>query len=253
MAARKAKIKYAKEDRANDPPWFDKSCRDTFGVRKVTKTTNKLKTCDSKQNRKSKQFEYFNKECEYKRSIFHRSKKRYNITKSDNDFKRMKADGKNYKKEVKLAQNTHNKNIRTNIKQLRKSKNTRDYWTIVADSKKNGSLNGPDEQNLHNFYNFFKELNSCNDLNHDATIDSPPFNPELDNPIRKDEIIKCIKKLKSNKASGIDNISNEFIKASSELMIDIYVSLFNMVFSSGQIPTRIYAFLQIQIRKHNAQ
>ena len=75
----------------------------------MTKTTNKLKTCDRKPNRKSKQFEYFNKECEYKRSIFHRSKKRYNITKSIKDFKRMKADGKEYKKEVRLAQNTHYK------------------------------------------------------------------------------------------------------------------------------------------------
>ena len=216
---------------------FDKSCKDTFGIRKVTKTTNKAKTFDDKPDRKSKKFEYFNKECEYKRSIFHRSKKRYNITKSAYDFKRMKEDGKDYKKELRSAQNTHNRNIRNNVKQLRKSKNTRDYWTFVADNKKNSSLNGPDDENLQNFYQFFKELNSCNDLNADDNIDSPPFNSELDMPITKDEIIKCIKKLKSNKASGIDNISNEFIKASSELMIDIYVSLFNIVFSSGQIPS----------------
>ena len=139
----------------------------------MTKTSNKLKTFDSKPNRKSKQFEYFNEECEYKRSIFHHSKRRYNITKPVDDFKRMKADGKEYKKELRLAQNTHNKNIRTSIKQLRKSKNTKDYWAIVADNKKNGSLNCPDEQNLQNFYNFFKELNSCNDLNDDESIDSP--------------------------------------------------------------------------------
>ena len=47
MAARKAKIKYSKGDRANDPPWFDKPCQDlkceikklAKKVRKCTKDT----------------------------------------------------------------------------------------------------------------------------------------------------------------------------------------------------------------------
>ena len=57
-----------------------------------------------------------------------------------------------------------------------------------------------------------------------------PFNAKLDIPITKDEILKCIKNLKTDKASGIDKICNEYIKASKDIMLDIYVKLFNLVF-----------------------
>jgi hypothetical protein len=42
--------------------------------------------------------------------------------------------------------------------------------------------------------------------------------------------------LKNNKASGEDLIANEYLKHSFEIMSDIYVKLFNLIFDKGLIP-----------------
>ena len=46
------------------------------------------------------------------------------------------------------------------------------------------------------------------------------------------EIRNFVNKLKNNKAVGIDRILNEFIKCSIELMIPLYVKLFNKILHS---------------------
>jgi hypothetical protein len=51
-----------------------------------------------------------------------------------------------------------------------------------------------------------------------------------------DEIKSAIKNLKNNKASGEDLIANEYLKHSFEVMSDIYVKLFNLIFDKGLIP-----------------
>ena len=62
----------------------------------------------------------------------------------------------------------------------------------------------------------------------DTTILNKPFNEE--------EIRKFVKKLKNNKAAGIDEILNEFIKCSIDIMIPLYIKLFNKVLDTGEIP-----------------
>ena len=54
--------------------------------------------------------------------------------------------------------------------------------------------------------------------------------------IQKDEIIKCIQKLKNNKSGGEDAIINEYIKTTSNQFIEIYEKLFNLIFDTGFIP-----------------
>ena len=75
-------------------------------------------------------------------------------------------------------------------------------------------------------------------------IDIPSLNDDMMNGqnynlnlyIQKDEIIKCIQKLKNNKAGGGDAIINEYIKATSNQFIEIYEKLFNLIFDTGFIP-----------------
>ena len=52
----------------------------------------------------------------------------------------------------------------------------------------------------------------------------------LDKPITKVEILENINKLKNNKAAGVDQICNEYIKNTKDIMIGIYEKLFNLVF-----------------------
>ncbi len=53
----------------------------------------------------------------------------------------------------------------------------------------------------------------------------------------EDEILGCIKNLKNNKAYGPDFIINEYIKATKDLMLPVYVKLFNVVLDTGVIPS----------------
>jgi hypothetical protein len=48
--------------------------------------------------------------------------------------------------------------------------------------------------------------------------------------ISKEEILKCIQKLKNEKACGEDEIINEYIKSTSNQFINIYEKLFNIIF-----------------------
>ena len=59
----------------------------------------------------------------------------------------------------------------------------------------------------------------------------------LNRRITPEEIQKVISSLKNGKAKGIDCIGNEEIKATENVMINVYCKLFNIVFDTGVIPT----------------
>ena len=50
-------------------------------------------------------------------------------------------------------------------------------------------------------------------------------------------MIRAIKRLKNNKACGLDNILNEFLKASCIKLIRVFVKLFNLVLLTGKMPS----------------
>jgi predicted CopG family antitoxin len=51
--------------------------------------------------------------------------------------------------------------------------------------------------------------------------------------ISKDEIFKCLRKLKNEKASGEDEIINEYIKSTVNQFINVYEKIFNVIFDNG--------------------
>ena len=93
--------------------------------------------------------------------------------------------------------------------------------------------------NLEVFFEFFKNSNSDNvNPSESANADFP--NVEIDNnlnePITEEEITKAIKSLKNGKAAGLDKITNEYIKSSSEALMTLYHRLFNKIFDTGFVP-----------------
>ena len=91
-------------------------------------------------------------------------------------------------------------------------------------------------------FNHFKELtseiNSQEHNNIDITqfIQTEDTGSILDKFITAEEILKVIRNLKNNKAAGPDYILNEYIVATKELLLPLYVKLFNRVLDSGKIP-----------------
>ena len=45
-----------------------------------------------------------------------------------------------------------------------------------------------------------------------------------------------IRTVKNNKASGIDDIVNEHLKSTLDLLLPVYFKLFNLILNSGNIP-----------------
>ena len=105
---------------------------------------------------------------------------------------------------------------------------------------KNDSVN--DAPYIKDFSDHFKSLNDgiCIDENKKAqlklTASNSSTNDVLDCPITDDEIRKCIDTLKNNKATGDDQILNEYIKSTADIMIKTYTKLFNVILDTGVIP-----------------
>lgn len=61
-------------------------------------------------------------------------------------------------------------------------------------------------------------------------------NINIDYRITEEEIIKCIRQLKSGKSSGTDGIKNEMLKVATPYIMCHLVKLFNSILNSGKFP-----------------
>ena len=96
---------------------------------------------------------------------------------------------------------------------------------------------------MGDLFKFFKNLNKAPDEllvqqeNFDTdlldNVNIGPLNEEINFCITQEEILRCIKKLKNNKACGEDYVVNEYIKSTSDLFLPTYEKIFNAIFNSG--------------------
>ena len=212
---------------------FESTAQETFG----SINTKKKKNTGKKSHFKP----WFNAECFRARNMYHRSRRLYNKYKTHYYKNMLKIVSKKYKKTLTY---TNRRFITEKSNQLRSLKNQhpREYWKIINSHKKSSES----QASLDDFYQFFKsinenseehtDLNSDNaDDNFDETSDINVEN-EVNQPITESEILKNVKLLKNNKASGIDNIVNEHIKSTVYLFLPIYCKLFNVILDTGIIP-----------------
>ena len=91
---------------------------------------------------------------------------------------------------------------------------------------------------LDELYIYFKEMNevenddikiviNLNENNHDDVLNARISQAELENAI----LI-----IRNDKSSGVDNVTNEYLKHNVYLMIPIYFKLFNFIFDKGVVP-----------------
>jgi hypothetical protein len=82
---------------------------------------------------------------------------------------------------------------------------------------------------------YWKILNNGDEIDipsvDDDTMNRHNYNLNL--YIQKDDIIKCIQKLKNNNSGGEDAIINEYIKTTSNQFIEIYEKPFCLIFDTG--------------------
>lgn len=149
--------------------------------------------------------------------------------------------GKLLKREIKAQ-----KEEAMNKIQEMESKNPTLFWKFVNNIKKKKENN--EDIDVEVFYDYFKSLheginNKSLDKEFRSKLEqlSDQFKGKqwvdiLDKDISKNELIEASRKLKNNKACGFDNITNEMIKCSIEIMSTCLIKLFNHILHSEKYP-----------------
>ena len=118
------------------------------------------------------------------------------------------------------------------------NKNSSDFWKTLKNSKVKSNPNtiSPD---IQDFVNHYKNL-LCSKKDNSSSLDTDTnetdkFTP-LDYPFTCKEVKLGIKNLKCGKSAGPDLILNEFIKATSNILLSTLTKLFNRILYTGTIP-----------------
>lgn len=211
---------------------FKECSKNTFGAMKSKKwggKTIKPSTVLSQP--------WFDGECHHARKIFRKAQQEFKKNKSNHNREILCTKGKDYKRVIAEKKSKYDQLIAEKIENL-KTKDSKKFWKmILPKNTKKGDKKGIETAILHEH---FEQLNKMpeghrrdeSDVNVDLGNDSV-----INREIRADEIRKVIKNLKNNKACGMDNILNEHIKATANILMDRYVELFNNVLTSGVIPS----------------
>ena len=177
----------------------------------------------------------YSKETKRKQKDYHKAKARHNKlrTKESHDF--LIAKSNDARKAVAKARALSKKKFVTKLNNL-KGKNPKLYWKLLQGNKKD-SINVPLEAFKKHFEELSVEAADTNSIYPFPEFDVRDLNTSsLNQPFSEQEIRKFVKNLKNNKAAGIDEIINEYIKSSIDLMLPIYIKLFNRVLDTGEIP-----------------
>ena len=195
---------------------------------------------NEEQQAKTANKEWFTEECSKARTEYRRAKSISNNSKNPIHRIRVQVTSRHYKRSMNKAINNYRFKISRDLKRLRKS-DSNIFWNIIKNNTQtHQAIPIPDR-----IFNFYKnasydeshEHNERHEQSEDSVVDDlSPTDSSLNIPISYDEVAKAIDKLKNGKSGGEDNIINEYIKLSSELLINRYVNLFNLILSSGVYP-----------------
>ena len=180
---------------------------------------------------------WYTKSCYEKRKQFNINRKKYNLKKSSENKQLLTKCGREYKKEMNKSYNEYAKKFETQLRSASKT-DTKRFWKILKSFSKNKNSE-ENKISLDRLYEYFKELNSSeNEASSDdfSRIYSQNGVDLLNSEITEDEVIKAIKNLKNSKASGLDDIVNEYLKTTVTKCLPYYAKLFNLIFDSGESP-----------------
>ena len=178
-----------------------KSAKSTFG----TSEYSKVKHIGKKKLGKLKK-DWLNDDCHFERRNFRKRKRIFQKSRTTENFDDFKLAEKRYKKVMDEAILAHRRKLSREINNL-KSSNSQEFWKLLKKGKTREQPNIP----IDKLFEFFKTLNEKPDAD---PINIPLLDPgdvnelneNINMKISKEEILKCIKKLKNNKACGEDKV-----------------------------------------------
>ena len=199
--------------------------------------TTKVSKINVTNIKRKQQKPWFDNECRMKRSAYIEAKQNFRRSNSNVNFSELKNKSKIYKKEINMKFHKFKKDLNAKFRNLRTT-NPKAYWSLLNKySNEKSSIMSDITSEV--FFDHFSKLNENDDsdeIQFDVNMVSD-FNTELNAPILDKEILHAIRNLHNNKASSqFDNILNEYIKNSQNVLLPVLRKLFNVIFDSGCIP-----------------
>ena len=121
------------------------------------------------------------------------------------------------------------------------------YWKLINSLKESSGDNKTDLVEPDSWYSYFSNLNNIHGSNNQRISELEnilnnieklkEFSP-LDYRITTKEITDAIQHLKNGKASGLDGIPSEMLKAGCTVLTPLLLKLFNFIFSTGRYPVQ---------------
>jgi len=153
---------------------------------------------------------WFDNTCKEKRDEFHRARDRYRFDKSDRT-----------KEELNLKANAFRRQMHISFKIIQENNAAK---LREASNNMNGCKKEKVDIPIDTLYEYFKDVNENDDeagtFLHNI-CDNQIYDDILNGDINEDEVLNAIKNLKNDKAAGIDDFVNEYVKYSSPQLVYI--------------------------------
>ena len=194
-----------------------------------------------KKARKHPNKPWFNSECETQRQNYLDFKNSIPFTRDKVEREKNQAEIAKrcniYQKFIKKQKQAYYKQLHENLRKMR-TNDSKEYWKILNSGSRKLQKSG--DISLTIFKNHFEQLNILHEKgqeNFDPRTIEHSINEQINKDFTFSEIKEIIKKLKNNKACGVDNIVNEYLKCCPDEVICLIVDLFNLVLKTGIVPT----------------
>ena len=187
---------------------------------------------------------WFTAECTEFKKRYYAARSKFRHYKCISSRERMKNAGKSYKAVARKAKMQYKLSYNETLTLLSK-KNPKKFWQIIQGHRK-AENKYIDKKKL---FDHFEALNTVqnNALDtHNVPPASVSFHDENHSSIASTllnwnfteyEVLHCINKLSTGKASGHDGIVNDYIKCTKNVMLPVYTTLFNIALNTGLVPS----------------
>ena len=191
----------------------------------------------------TKENQWFNEDCKNSRKAYLTALNQFNCNPSNENRILLMHRKAKYKKLVVKTKRIYFNNKCIEIKALQRQ-SPKLFWNHFKSKRKvAGESISP-----QNFFEYFRNISTnCNDNFSNPSVsqyvqenncENPAVYSELDKEFTQEELLASIKNLKGGKASGCDNLLYEYVIETFDILGNVWVKLFNAIFSSGHFPEK---------------
>ncbi|OWF46235.1 RNA-directed DNA polymerase from mobile element jockey [Mizuhopecten yessoensis] len=206
---------------------FKGSAKQVFGSNNAYR--KRRLRCDNKP--------WFNRECHLNRVEFNKAKALFHKVNNPINKTNLNRASKVYRKTLNKNYRNYQEKLSSELRNTARM-DSKKFWNIL--NKCDGSVKkGNADICITELYEYFKDLNKSVYDDDDFELENPDnsiFDDYLNGEITTDEIKFSLINLKNSKASGIDQILNEYLKSTMDVFLPIYQKIFNLILNTASIP-----------------